>query len=77
MKKSRVDIADKFLQNFTLEKSEKEEIEVLKQAIFTDYPDDFKHGNTEFNKGIREDYYSKLKIYLIKMVVGFQILNSD
>ena len=61
MKKSRVDIADKFLQNFTLEKSEKEEIEVLKQAIFTDYPDDFKHGNTAFNKGIQEDYYNKIR----------------
>ena len=34
MKKSRVDIADKFLQNFTFEKSEKEEIEVLKQAFY-------------------------------------------
>ena len=61
MKKSRIDIADKFLQNFRLDKSDKEEIEVLKQAIYTDYPNDFKHGNTEFNKGIQEDYYSKVR----------------
>ena len=60
MKKSRNDIADKFLENFTLNNSPKEEIEVMKQAIFTDYPSNFKHGNTEFNDGIRKDYYKKI-----------------
>ena len=60
MKQSRNDIADKFLQNFTLDNNEKEEIEVMKQAILADYPDNFKHGNTEFNTAIQTDYYNKI-----------------
>ena len=60
MKKSRKDIGEKFLQNFTLIKSDIEEIEIMKQAILADYPVDFKHGNTEFNEGIQTDYYNKI-----------------
>ena len=60
MKKSRNDIADKFLENFTLNNSGKEAIEVIKQAILADYTSNFKHGNTEFNDGIRKDYYKKI-----------------
>jgi hypothetical protein len=58
----RKEIADKFHENFnTTGEGDSDSITLAKEGVYTSYPEDGPYGNSEFNEGIKADYYNKIK----------------
>jgi len=62
MTQARQDIADKFKENFSItSEDDSASMRLAKTGVYTSYKEHGPYGNTEFNEGIKRDYYDKIK----------------